>query len=212
VFVAETYWEGLAGLEVTDEMRVTVAAQVGFLMLGFDEDYLEPLRTILIHPHIEAAPRKSREHGLVTERLTVTHGEALSGGPVRVVWPLALRGGRIGHDGQNVVFHEAAHVLDMLDGYLDGTPPLNDAAVFERWGQVLRREYERLVRLSDAGLPTVIDPYGATNEGEFFAVSTECFFERPHILADRHPEWFELLATYYRQDPRPRLERGGFGL
>jgi Mlc titration factor MtfA (ptsG expression regulator) len=143
VFVREKYWEGLDGLEVTDEMRVTVAAQIGTLMLGFEEDYLHSLRTVLVVPHVEASQRTFRQHGVVSEGPAVLHGEALLGGPVRLVWPLVLRGGRIPDDGYNVVFHETAHVLDMLDQYVDGTPPLDGGARHRDWHDVLTREHKR---------------------------------------------------------------------
>lgn len=205
VFIPEKYWEGLDGLTISTEVQVTIAAQIGVVVLGFRNDYLDRLRSILVHPRSQALPRESRHHGVVTEQLSVVHGEALMGGPVRYVWPLVLHGSRHPGDGQNVVYHEIAHVLDMLDGFIDGTPPLKSASAYRNWETVLQAEYNRLTQAVEHGFPTFLDAYGATNRGEFFAVSTETFFECPHAFRRYHPEWFACLREFYRQDPSERI-------
>src|SRR5262249_3994686 len=107
--------------------------------------------------------------------------------------------------GNNLVFHEFAHQLDMLDGEVNGTPLLRDRRLARRWQKVMTAEYERLVRAAERGRATLLDEYGADNAGEFFAVATECFFDRPVPLRERHPKLYELLRDYYRQDPAARL-------
>jgi Mlc titration factor MtfA (ptsG expression regulator) len=100
------------------------------------------------------------------------------------------------------------HQLDMLDGQIDGTPPLDDAKLARRWQKVMSDEYERLCRDAEHGRPTLLDDYGATNEGEFFAVATECFFDRPAALRERHPSLYGVLRDYFQQDPAARPSFG----
>ena len=125
-------------------------------------------------------------------------------------WADVLAGARHRTRGDNLVLHEFAHQLDMQNGRIvDGTPPLESAEQYRRWQEVLSEEYERLIRDCEHGRPTLLDCYGATSVGEFFAVATECFFERPGELAERHPSLYEILSGYYRQDPAEREGRRG---
>ena len=109
-----------------------------------------------------------------------------------------------GRDGRNLVYHEFAHKLDMLDGLVDGTPPMGDSEL-ERWVAVMTEAYERLRSRTRDGLPTLLDPYGATNVAEFFAVATELFFEQPVELRDRHPRLYGVLRDFFGQDTAERL-------
>jgi Mlc titration factor MtfA (ptsG expression regulator) len=120
-------------------------------------------------------------------------------------WEEVLDGARHPGVGQNLVFHEFTHQLDMLDGSIDGTPPLDTSEQAKRWHRVMTSEFNRLIRASERGRATLLDQYGATDEGEFFAVATECFFDQPVEMARRHPELYELLREYYRQDPATRF-------
>src|SRR5262249_14603671 len=126
-------------------------------------------------------------------------------GPVVLAWDHARREGRHPGTGHNVVFHEFAHQLDYLDGLINGTPPLGSHAEYERWGKVMSAEYQQLIRASEQGSATLLDQYGTKNEAEFFAVATECFFDLPVVLRQRHPRLYELLRDYYRQDPAARV-------
>jgi Mlc titration factor MtfA (ptsG expression regulator) len=121
-------------------------------------------------------------------------------------WDSARHGAYDPKDGRNLVFHEFAHKLDMLDGFVNGTPPLKSRNAYRIWSEVMTREFERLQDAAERRRATVLDKYGATNEAEFFAVATECFFERGVKLEKKHPELYEVLQGYYRQDParRPR--------
>jgi hypothetical protein len=110
----------------------------------------------------------------------------------------------LGH-GRNVVWHEFAHQLDMLDRAIDGTPPLDSREQYERWTAVMSRELKSLRSAIRIGQPTLIDPYGASSESEFFAVVTECFFDRPVELREEHSDLYKLLADFYRQDTAGRL-------
>ncbi len=131
-------------------------------------------------------------------------GEAWYRGPVILSWADARAGGQDPRDGQNVVLHEFAHQLDMLDGSADGIPPLPAGEPTRHWRTVMKAEYERLVRESERGRATLLDEYGATSEAEFFAVATECFFEKPLPLSREHPELYGVLSDFYRQDPAKR--------
>lgn len=200
IFSAEKYWEGCDGLEVTLEMQATIAAQAGFMARGMAEYYYDHLQTILVYPHV--VWRADQVHGgVVSEEPAGRLGEALTSGPVSLVWPHVLDGGRRANSGRNVVFHEFAHVLDWEDQFLDGTPHLDSPEMFQRWQQTMKTEYQALVNAARRGQSTLIDHYGATNIAEFFAVSTECFFEQPELMSHRHPEWFGLLREYYKINP-----------
>ena len=142
--------------------------------------------------------------GLVMEGPSQRLGEAWYRGPVVLSWDAANPDGRHSSDGTNLVFHEFAHQLDMLDRSIDGTPPLGSREQYERWQEVMSAEFERLVDASERGEATLLDQYGATDPAEFFAVATECFFERPLPMRRRHPQMYEVMREYYRQDPAAR--------
>jgi Mlc titration factor MtfA (ptsG expression regulator) len=201
IFHAEKYWEGCDGLVITDEMKATISAQAGFMARGLGEYYFDHLKTILVYPHIVYRTDRTYAGGIVSEEPFGRIGEALKAGPVSFVWPQVLEDGLRANSGRNVVFHELAHVLDWSDHYLDGTPDLDSADLHERWQQTLKAEYHALVDAARRGRPTLIDPYGATNIAEFFAVSTECFFELPHLMSARHAVWFGLLREFYKINP-----------
>jgi Mlc titration factor MtfA (ptsG expression regulator) len=204
--VAEKRWEGCGGLALTDEIKVTIAAQAALLLLGIEPDSFRRVQSIIVYPSGYRAPLHRGAPGLVTERAPRA-GEAHYHGPVVLAWDAALRGGRDALGGRNTVLHEFAHQLDFLDGWADGQPWLAGRASPRRWRDVIKAELERRRRAAQAGTPDVLDDYAATNVAEFFAVSTECFFGRPVELLARHPELYELLQSYYRQDPAGCLER-----
>lgn len=206
VLLAEKYWEGCNGLVVTDEIRVTIAVQAALLVLGLDGEYFDRLVTILIYPGMYFAPeKKQRPGGILEEGYSSRLGEAWGGGPVVLSWPDVLEGGRYPADGRNLVFHEFAHVLDASDQYFDGVPDLLSSEQFDTWRDVMTAEFRRHVESVQNGRFTLIDRYGAQSEAEFFAVSTECFFERPAQLAARHPQLYDVLRSFYRQDPQQRV-------
>jgi Mlc titration factor MtfA (ptsG expression regulator) len=208
VFAAEKNWEGCGGLAMTDEVKVTVAAQACLLLLGLDHDYFGRVLSVLVYPSAyRAGEEREDQTGVVVEGHDGRLGEAWYRGPVVLGWDGVLRGGRNYQDGRNVVLHEFAHQLDFLDGYGDGTPPLIGRDQYRRWHEVMTTEYERLVAESEAGRATLLDAYGTTNPSEFFAVATECFFEQPVPLRRRHRPLYDLLREYYRQDPAERFER-----
>jgi len=202
IFVGEKRFEGAGGLQMTDEVRVTVAAGACVLLLHRGEDYYPGLVSILVYPG--AFRVHSSEHsadGLVTERNQVRLGEAWTAGAVVLSWDDVLRASTEGHGGHNVVLHEFAHQLDMEDRDANGAPALAHGSMYPAWAEILGDEFARLQAAADAHEPTLLDWYGAESPAEFFAVATETFFERPVDLRDRHPELYGQLRGFYAQDP-----------
>lgn len=205
VFVAEKYWEGCGGLEIREEIQVTIAAQACFLVLGLDLDEFDKVSTILVYPEDFIMPKEEEDTlGVVHEDDEDLAGEAWSKGTVILSWSDALAGGSKGDDGRNLIFHEFAHQLDMRDGVIDGTPVLRSKEEYARWTEVMTREFEALQEMAEKGCRTLLDQYGAEDESEFFAVATESFFEQPIELRQHHPELYDVLMSYYRQDPAAR--------
>ncbi len=206
IFTAEKNWEGCGGLQLTDEIRVTIAAQMGLLVLGFPSEYFEQVLSVLIYPNAYSAPdQKPASGGVVLVGQSDREGEAWYRGPVILSWADVLTGAKNIRANHNLVLHEFAHQLDMQNGQIaDGVPPLDSSAQLQQWLDVTEREFQRLIRDCGSGQQTVLDCYGTTNRAEFFAVSTESFFQRPAVLKLRHPDLYQLLQQYYRQDPAAR--------
>lgn len=218
VFLSEKTFEGCAGQEITDEVRVTIAAQACVLLLHRDTDYFPGLRTILVYPDQYVGPYKSGgPGGVIREGTQVRAGESWqgtfapqSGGPVVLSWNHVKRGAADIGDGHNVVFHEFAHQLDGENGAVEGVPVLPDRRTYAQWMRMLGQEYQRLLEDLRTGRPTVLNPYAATNPAEFFAVATEMFFERPRDLQHERPGLYSELRGYYRQDPASIGNEGPF--
>jgi Mlc titration factor MtfA (ptsG expression regulator) len=205
VFLAEKRFEGCGGLELTDEMRVTIAGAACVLLLGLDHDMYRQVDVILVYP--SAVYRPARRAGFFEVALSPLEptepllGEAHLHGPVIVAWDAARRDCRNAQDGHNVVFHELAHKLDMLDGGVDGTPPLRGSDSLKRWAEVCSRAFLELRERTSRGEATFMDAYGATSEAEFFAVATETFFEKPEQLLADQADLYAVLREFYQQDP-----------
>ena len=210
VFLDEKHWEGCGGLDLTDEIRVTIAAQACLLQLGLPHDYYSNVQSILVYPSTVVPPERhpgvfERVNGPIEPAVPIL-GQSMSQGPVILVWDAVLRGARHPEQGHNVVYHEFAHKLDMLDGAADGTPLL-ESDEFAEWVAVCSHEFLRLRRIAEKGHKTFLDSYGAKNEAEFFAVATEEFFDRPIALQKNAPDLYRVLKAYYHQDPAARANR-----
>lgn len=204
VLVAEKNWEGCGGLDMTDEVKVTVAGNAAQLLLGIEHDYFARVMSILVYPSGFRSPDGWRREDGVIDTAAGMLGQAWYDGPVVLAWDEVLAGGRDAKDGRNVVLHEFAHQLDYLDGLADGTPVLRRESDYAKWHDVMTREFERLKAESEHGRPKVLDGYGATNHAEFFAVATEAFFEKSRQMHARHPDLYAVLSEYYGQDPAAR--------
>jgi Mlc titration factor MtfA (ptsG expression regulator) len=204
-FIARKHFEGAGGLRIHDVHRVTIAAHAALLMLGGTTECFPRLTTILVYPDEYVVDESQElEGGIVSEGPEVIAGHTQSRlGAVVVSWRDVMEGVRDPEDGENVLFHEFAHQLDFEDGEDNGIPRHHDMTGARRFAEVMRREYERLRDDVAHDRDTLLDPYGAEDRVEFFAVATEAFFEMPVALKEEHPALYEVLAAYYRQDPAP---------
>jgi Mlc titration factor MtfA (ptsG expression regulator) len=198
-------WEAARGFALTDQVMVTIAGQAAVVALGLDEDVFAEVRTIIVHPSSFSipGPHTSAIGGMVVDRSGWLDGEAHADrGPMLIAWDRARFAARHRGRGRNVVLHEFAHKIDMLDGVVDGTPPLPDESARARWIAVCTGELAALRNRTD--VDPVLDDYAATDPGEFFAVATEVFFDRPTALRSEKPELYRILADFYSQDPAQR--------
>jgi hypothetical protein len=210
VFLDEKRFEGCNGLEITDEIRVTVAAQACLLLLNRRTDYFPLMTTILVYPsHYYAHETRHQPDGTIWGETSGREGESWHRGPVVLSWDDVLRDAADMNSGRNVVLHEFAHQLDSESGADEGAPDLPQRLMYADWAEVLGREYERLLDDIEHNRRRVIDDYGAKSPAEFFAVVTEAFFVKPVPLKQRHPELYEQLTTFYRQDPAARVQNCG---
>ncbi len=202
IFLHEKQFEGCGGLEITDEIRVTVAGQACILLLNRRTDFYPRLSSILVYPGAYVA--KEVWHtpaGVEIEEDSVRFGESWDSGTVVLAWDIVKHGAWDWKDGHNVVLHEFAHRLDQQDGTADGAPILEQRSRYVTWARTLSREYEQLQKKVKRGRKTVMDDYGATDPAEFFAVATETFFEKSRQMKKKHPELYAELRTYYKLDP-----------
>jgi hypothetical protein len=201
-FLHEKTFTGAGGLEITDEIRVTIAAEACMLILNRASGVYPRLRYIIVYPTAFVVRHEGRDDtGLVNPASRDLLGESWQNGKVILAWDSVLRGARNFLDGQNVVLHEFAHQLDSETGSADGAPLLGGESSYRSWAGVLSAEFAELQRDSLKGQRSLMDHYGATNPAEFFAVATETFFEKPRQMARHHKELFESLKAYYRVDP-----------
>jgi MtfA peptidase len=209
--VEEKRWEAARGFALTDEIRTVIAAQAALLILGLDFDWYRAVQAIVVHPTdvVSHEPQPGPIEGTMEEGPFTLLGLAdHRSGPVLIAWDAAKANARHPAWGRDVVLHEFAHKLDMLDDdVVDGTPPLHHREDGPRWHDVCTREFELLQ--SGEGWP--LRDYGATDPGEFFAVATETFFDLPLQLEEAKPDLYEVLRDFYRQDPAARLRRRGTG-
>jgi Mlc titration factor MtfA (ptsG expression regulator) len=202
VFLSEKNFEGVE-LEITDEVRVTIAAQACLLLLHRKTDYFPRLLTILVYRSTYLADENRPITAEIWEEgKSHRAGEtARQMGSMVLAWDAVKSGAADPSDGKNVVLHEFAHQLDYENFAADGTPALATRKQQLAWQQVMRTEFASLRAADQTGIPTLLDTYGATNAAEFFAVSVEAFFERPIMLRARHQRLYAQLQEYFQQDP-----------
>ncbi len=216
VFVRATTWEGCRGFEITDEVRVTIAGHACLLALGFEDEWFESVRHVLVHP----TPYQGRRAPIGVDGVDYSHGDWLkqieddiedehlgeawiSGGTVGIhtvilVWSEIPTAEHITPPGQNVVLHEFAHVLHEQATSWFSTARDERG---EPWLEALAAEFARQVRDSDHARRTLLDDYAAESPEEFFCVATECFYERPERMRSQCPTLYALLRQFYRLDP-----------
>jgi MtfA peptidase len=206
LFLHEKSVVGARGLEVRDEMRICIAVQACMLILNLDLDYYRGWVEVIVYPgEFVAEYEFMDEDGVVHRVEEQMSGESWLAGPVILSWEdMELRGGRTGY---NVVLHEFAHKLDMLNGDANGFPPLHAGMDRAGWSAAFSTAYEDLRGRVERKEPTGIDAYAAEHPSEFFAVLSEAFFETPDAVRAEYGEIYRQLSAFYRQDPAARLER-----
>ncbi len=202
-FLHHKTFTGAGGLEITDEIRVTIAAEACLLVLNRNSNVYPNLRFIIVYPTTFIAQHQNvDEAGVMQGESRDLLGESWQNGKVILSWDSVLSGARNFTDGRNVVLHEFAHQLDSETGSTNGAPLLGGASSYRSWAAVLSEEFNELQDDTRHKKRSLMDQYGATNPAEFFAVATETFFEKPKQMAKHHQELFEVLKSYYRIDPR----------
>ena len=202
LFIDSKHFHGCDGLAITDEIRVTIAAEACLLLLNRSTQGYPRLKHILVYPTaFRAIRQEGNADGTSSEQSRGLLGESWHAGKVVLSWDDVQAGLADLRDGYNVALHEFSHQLDSESGSANGAPPLRSAR-YPRWEQVLSEEFRTLQKALERHKPHVMDYYGATNPAEFFAVATETFFEKPWRMQRRHPELYEELQQYYRVDPR----------
>ncbi len=197
--------EGIGALQVTTSMRLVIALQACLPILNLGLDWYSGWVSVMIYPSAFSKERsETDEYGVVHQDKTNLSGESWQRGPVILSWSDVLHRGDI--DGHNVVIHEFAHKLDMQNGRANGFPPLHRHMSAKKWSEVFNRAYADFELHLQEPESIPIDPYAATSAGEFFAVFTEFFFEKPIIIKQYYPEVYDLLVSFYRQDPLGSLK------
>jgi len=203
IIAAERRFTGCKGLVITDEIKVTIAAQAALLLLGEEGYYFDRVTSFLIYPYKMILPahgiRPSSDQDDLDERVIL--GQAFQQGEIILSWPDCLAGGRTADDGENVVLHELAHHLDGLDGHMGGSLPGLASDRQDHFHRVFEAALDQLRRNLADGADTVLLPSAAESTTELFAYGTECFFERPRELRGQYPDLFECLREFYKVDP-----------
>lgn len=195
VLAAEKNFEACGELEeVTDEMKLIVMAQAALLLVGREHDYFPKLKSVLLYPD---AYTGTSADGTEQTRL----GESWNSGSIVLSWKSVVKGGEDPSDGRNVVLHEFSHQLDQQNDESIGVPLLEEPADYREWAAAFGPAYEAFTSRVDHEKKTVLDPYGATNPAEFFAVGTETFFEKGEQLRERYPALYDQFKDYYGLDP-----------
>lgn len=204
LFLHEKSIHGAGGMEITEEIRVAIAVQACLVILELGLDSYRGWVEIVVYPDEFIAKYEFVDEAGVSHQVEeIMAGEAWDGGPVILSWPDAMAGGQ--GSGYNVVIHEFAHKLDMLNGEPNGFPPLHAGMDRQRWSAVFHDAYEHFSGCVDSGAELPMDEYAAESPAEFFAVASEAFFETPDVLHAAYPAVYEQLRCFYRQDPGARF-------
>lgn len=203
-FLASKRWEAANGFDMSDEVTMLISAEASLITLELADDAFRGVNTIVVHPTtMVMRGQHSQMQGVVSDEPMPILGQADQNGPVMVAWDAARFQARHPEEGNNVVFHEFAHKLDMLTGTANGTPPMESIEVETAWVTACTAAYERVV----TGHSKVLRSYAGVNTAEFFAVATEVFFDTPRPMATHEPALYAVMADWYRQDPASRQAR-----
>lgn len=200
LFLDQVTFRGINGLQITEDMKLSIAAQACLLIVNSAAWY-ETIRNVLVYPSAFHADRETHDGFLVHEDRRGMLGESWAHGPVVLSWDHALHGGLDEDDGENVVIHEFAHQLDSLTGHTNGIPILRKGQAYAGWESAMLEAYERHLAKVEAGHDTPIHPYGATNHEEFFAEAIVSFFEKPRSMLRAEPALYAQMAELLALDP-----------
>jgi Mlc titration factor MtfA (ptsG expression regulator) len=202
VFIAEKDFIGCNGIKITEEIKITIAAQACLLLLNRKTGYYPKLKTILIYPSAFLKEQNQRNaDGVQYTKKVALAGESWDFGKIVLSWQDSLHGAELPNDGHNVVIHEFAHQLDQENGKANGAPILGKDQSYQCWSTIFSQQFKILQKQAAAGTPSIFDYYGATEPAEFFAVVSEVFFEKSKQLSIEHPALYRQLTTYYKVDP-----------
>lgn len=202
-FLRTKTFEGAAGLNVSDAMRVRIALQACLLILNLSFDYYRGWHAVILYPGDFVVPKELvDENGIVHQWTEELAGESWEQGPVILSWDAAAEVG----DDLNIVLHEFAHKLDMCDGQADGCPPLPPEMSPTAWAETFRDAYDTFCTALDHGDPVRLDEYAGESPAEFFAVLSEMFFLQPAMVHADFPAVYRQLRAFYRQDPLAVLD------
>ncbi|WP_281557947.1 M90 family metallopeptidase [Thalassomonas sp. RHCl1] len=202
VFLAEKNFIGCNGVKITDEIKITIAAQACLLLLNRKTDYYPQLQTILVYPRafVKEQNKQNADGVHYTQNMALS-GESWDFGKIVLSWQDTLQGAEIPDDGRNVVIHEFAHQLDQENGKANGVPILGRGHSYKSWSAVFSAQFEQLKHQARTGTPSLFDYYGATEPAEFFAVASEVFFEQSQQFCHEYPGLYQQLKQYYQVDP-----------
>lgn len=201
IFLDEKEFIGCAELQISNEIRVTIAGNACILLLKRDKRCFPRFTTILIYPDTYVSREVKSDGLVVVHEESVRAGESWYRGPVVLSWADVMRGSLNNSDGHNVVLHEFAHKLDEENEIMNGLPVLRDSSHYAEWAEVLTKEFDSLLIRIDRGTNSVIDAYGAVSPSEFFAVATESFFEKPLLMKNKLPDLYQQFKRFYNLDP-----------
>ncbi len=201
IFLDEKEFIGCAGLQISNEIRITIAGNACILLLKRDKRCFPKFTTILIYPDTYVSREVKSDGLVVVHEESVRAGESWYRGPVVLSWADVMRGSLNNSDGHNVVLHEFAHKLDEENEIMNGLPVLRDSSHYAEWAEVLSKEFDSLLIRVDRGTNSVIDAYGAVSPSEFFAVATESFFEKPLQMKNKLPDLYQQFRRFYNLDP-----------
>ncbi len=199
LFLSEKSFYGCDGFEIDDRVRLTIAGHACLLIVGRSYSDYDEVQSILVYPSAYRVMESEQQDMIVHTGEQIRAGEASTLGRVVLSWLDCEEATRPGSE-HNVILHEFAHQLDYLDGSADGAPPLSDDQA-EQWQQTMTRAYGHLRQSLSHHRKSWLDPYGATEPAEFFAVLTETFFQQPEHLNQEQPEVYQALWGYYRVNP-----------
>lgn len=196
LFLNDKNITGAQDFEVTQTMRLSIALQACLPILNLGLEWYAGWSSIIMYAgSYKSVTKTMDEFGVVHEGSQHRSGEAWQRGPVVLSWQNARHSGE--RDGHNVVIHEFVHKIDMLNGRANGFPPMQPDMDAAHWTDTMTRAFEDFQKHRKSGL----DRYGATNPAEFFAVLSEVFFETPRKLKDAYPNVYDMMVTFFRQDP-----------